>query len=59
MGLDHVGFGSDFDGTTIPQYIKDVSGLLNLISALRAHGYDDDALRKLTHENWIPVLEKT
>ena len=59
VGLDHVGFGSDFDGTTISQYIKDVSGLPNLISALRAHGYDDAALRKLTHENWIRLLEKT
>lgn len=59
LGIDHVGFGSDFDGTTISQYIKDVSGLPNLISALRDHGYDDAALRKLTHENWIRVLEKT
>jgi membrane dipeptidase len=59
IGLDHVGFGSDFDGAKVSQYIKDVSGLPNLISALRAHGYDDDALRKLTHENWIRVLEKT
>lgn len=59
LGLDHVGFGSDFDGTTISQYIKDVSDLPNLINALRAHGYDDAALRKLTHENWIRVLKKT
>jgi membrane dipeptidase len=59
LGLDHVGFGSDFDGAKVSQYIKDVSGLPNLISALRSHGYDDDALRKLTHENWIRVLEKT
>ena len=59
VGLDHVGFGSDFDGTGISQYIKDVSGLPNLISALREHGFDDDALRKLTHENWIRVLEQT
>lgn len=59
MGIDHVGFGSDFDGATISQEIKDVSGLPNLINALRACGYDDAALRKLAHENWIRVLRDT
>jgi membrane dipeptidase len=33
--------------------------LPKLIAALRARGYDDDALRKLTHENWLRVLRKT
>jgi microsomal dipeptidase-like Zn-dependent dipeptidase len=23
------------------------------------HGYDDESLRKLAHENWIRVLRKT
>jgi membrane dipeptidase len=31
----------------------------NLIAALRRAGYDDDTLRKLTHENWLRVLRKT
>ncbi len=59
MGIDHVGFGSDFDGTTISQEIGDVTGLPKLINALREHGYDDAALRKLAHKNWIRVLSKT
>ncbi len=59
IGIDHVGFGSDFDGTTISDAIKDVSGLPNFITALRDHGFDDSALRKLTHENWIRVLRET
>lgn len=59
LGIEHVGFGSDFDGATIPQEIKDVAGLPKLITALREHGYDDIAVRKLAYENWIQVLRKT
>lgn len=59
LGIEHVGLGSDFDGATMPQAIRDVTGLPKLITALHEHGYDDEALRKITHENWIHVLDKT
>jgi len=60
VGLDGVGFGSDFDGgITPPRDLSDVSGLPKLIEALRQHGYDEAALRKITHENWLRVLGKT
>lgn len=59
LGIDRVGLGSDFDGATIPQEIGDVSGLPRLVEALRKAGYDDDSLRKITHENWVRVLRKT
>jgi membrane dipeptidase len=59
LGVERVGFGSDFDGATIPAAVGDAAGLPVLIDALRASGYDDDALRKLTHENWVRVLRKT
>lgn len=59
LGIDRVGFGSDFDGATIPADIGDAAGLPRLVDALRAAGYDDAALRKLTHENWIRVLRAT
>ncbi len=59
MGEDHVGFGSDFDGTTVPGVLGDVTGLVGLQAALRAHGYDTQLLRKLCHENWHRVLERT
>jgi len=58
-GIDHVGFGSDFDGALIPCDLGDASGLPRLISRLRRRGYDDDALLKLTHRNWIRVLGRT
>ncbi len=59
LGIEHVGLGSDFDGAMIPQAIKDVTGLPKLLMALYQHGYDDSALRNLTHENWLRVLRKT
>jgi membrane dipeptidase len=59
VGIDRLGFGSDFDGVLISREIGDVSGLPKLLSALRDRGYDDHALAKLAHENWVRVLRKT
>ena len=59
LGEDHVGFGSDFDGATVPKGIADVTGLPALQDAMRDHGYDEPLLAKLCHENWIAVLERT
>ena len=59
IGIDHVAFGSDFDGATMPLELGDVTGLPKLIDLLRNVGYDDDALRKIAYENWIRVLDAT
>lgn len=59
LGIDRVGFGSDFDGATVPEALKDAAGLPKLIDALRSAGYDEAALRKIAHENWLRVLRKT
>jgi membrane dipeptidase len=60
LGIDCVGFGSDFDGgITVAQELGDVAGLPKLIAALRGHGYDEIALRKLAHENWLRILRRT
>ena len=59
LGEDHVGMGSDFDGATVPQGIADVTGLPALVDAMRGHGYDDALLRKLCHENWFALLDRT
>ncbi len=57
LGEDHVGFGSDFDGATIPAGIGDVAGLPALLAALAAHGYDEDLVARLAHQNWLRALE--
>jgi membrane dipeptidase len=59
LGDDKVGFGSDFDGATMPGDLRDVSLLPNLIDAMRSRGYDDATIRKIAYENWLRVLERT
>ena len=59
VGIDGLVLGTDFDGTHIPQVIGDAAGLPKLIDAMRIHGYDDAALRKIAYENWLHVLSKT
>ncbi|WP_284778430.1 dipeptidase [Agrobacterium sp. lyk4-40-TYG-31] len=59
MGIDHVAFGSDFDGTTIPAAMRDVADLQLLVDALRDAGYDQASLEKICHGNWVRVLEAT
>lgn len=59
LGEDRVGFGSDFDGAMVPEVIGDVAGLPALRKAMEAHGYGGALMKKLAHENWLRVLEKT
>ncbi|GLK80370.1 dipeptidase [Methylopila turkensis] len=58
LGVDHVGFGSDFDGAIVPGRLGDAAGLPRLIAHLRAHGYDDATLEKIAWRNWLAVLER-
>ena len=59
LGEDHVGLGSDFDGCTVPEPIKDATGVPALFEALAAHGYDAPLLDKLAHRNWLDCLTRT
>jgi membrane dipeptidase len=58
LGEDGVGFGSDFDGATVPGVLGDAAGLPALLSALSAHGYDDALLHRLAHGNWLALLRR-
>lgn len=59
IGIDHVAFGSDFDGAAVPAELGGTNGLPKLVAALRDAGFDDDAVAKITHENWLRVLGAT
>ncbi len=59
IGVDHVGFGSDFDGTQVPQDMKDASGLPKLLEALRTRGMREADLLKVAHGNWLRILKET
>jgi membrane dipeptidase len=59
IGIEHVALGSDFDGALMPQELGDAAGLQKLLERFIARGFDDDALRKIAHENWLRVLRET
>lgn len=59
IGIDRVGFGSDYDGALMPEGLSDVSKQQNLIDELRTRGYDEESLHKLGYGNWLRVLELT
>lgn len=56
IGIDHVAFGSDFDGAQMPATLGDAGGLPRLLGALRDAGYDGDALAKIAYRNWFRVF---
>ena len=57
IGVDHVAFGSDFEGAPMPADLGGVSGLPRLVEAIAAAGYDEAAIAKITHGNWLRVLD--
>lgn len=59
IGVDHVAFGSDFDGTNMPSELKDAAGYQKLIQALRNSGYHEDDIHKIAWKNWFRVFRDT
>ncbi|GLR07695.1 peptidase [Mixta theicola] len=59
LGEDRVGFGSDFDGISVPESLGDVAGMPSLFNALTAAGIDADLQEKLAWRNWLRVLKRT
>lgn len=57
VGIDHVGFGSDFDGVgpTLPVGLEDVSKYPNLLRVLLERGYSEGDLEKLASGNVFRV----
>jgi membrane dipeptidase len=57
MGVDHVGIGSDFDGSELlPEGLEDVSDFPNLLGELLRRGYTDDDVRKIAGGNILRVM---
>lgn len=59
-GIDHVGFGSDFDGVgdTLPVDLRDVSQYPNLLAVLLKRGYTDVQVVKMCSGNFLRVWEE-
>jgi membrane dipeptidase len=58
-GIDHVGVGSDFDGTPdMPDGLRDVAGYPALFTELAARGYGDEDLAKVAGRNVLRVMRE-
>lgn len=56
-GVDHVGFGSDYDGVgdSLPTGLKDVAAYPNLIYELLERGYSEEDIEKICYKNLARV----
>jgi len=57
VGIDHVGFGSDFDGVgdSLPTGLKSVADYPNIIFELLKKGYSEKDIEKVCSENLLRV----
>jgi membrane dipeptidase len=55
-GVDHVGLGSDYDGSDMPIGMEDVSHLPEITQALLDRGYSDADIKKILGENTLRVM---
>jgi membrane dipeptidase len=59
-GVEHVGIGGDFDGTShLPRGLSDVSGYPNLFAELIERGWNDRDLARLAGTNVLRVMSET
>jgi membrane dipeptidase len=56
VGADHVGLGSDMDGSIMPAGMEDVTHLPQITEALLHRGYAADDIRKILGLNTLRVL---
>ena len=59
VGIDTVGFGSDYDGFSDPPIVPDVSQLVLLTQAMLARGMTEEEIRKFWGGNFLRVLQHT
>ncbi len=56
IGFEHVALGSDFDGTTVPAAVGDVTGLPRVLQALTQAGFSEAELSAIAWDNWRRVI---
>jgi membrane dipeptidase len=56
IGVAHVALGSDFDGTTIPAEVGDVTGVPRVLAALADVGFSAEEIERIAWDNWRRVL---
>ena len=58
IGIDHVGLGSDFDGASLPEDMKDSSEIYKITDKLIEIGYSDEDIKKILGENYLRVFRE-
>lgn len=59
IGVEHIGIGSDFDGTSgLPVGLEDVSTYPNLFAELLKRGYSEEDLKKIASFNMLRVMRE-
>jgi membrane dipeptidase len=58
LGEGGVALGSDFDGTTVPGFLRSAADLPRLTDAMRAAGYGEPLIRRICWDNWVNLLER-
>lgn len=58
LGEGGVALGSDFDGTMVPDFMGDASGVPRLTEAMEKAGYGEALIRRICWDNWVDVLDR-
>jgi membrane dipeptidase len=56
VGDRHVSIGSDYDGTTVPDVVRDAAHLPVLLRAFQQRGWSDDRIERVANGNFRRVL---
>jgi len=59
VGIDTVGFGSDYDGFNEPPVVPDISQLVHLTRAMMSRGMTEDEIKKFWGGNFLRVFRET
>jgi membrane dipeptidase len=57
-GVDHVGLGSDFDGGSLPEGMRETTELPKITEALVRRGYSDSDIKKILGLNTLRLLDE-
>lgn len=57
IGVDHIGIGSDFDGTTLPVDLKDGSEFYKIEEELKNRNYTEEEIDKILGGNFYRVFK--
>lgn len=58
-GIDVISIGSDFDGTSSPSEISNISEMYKLIDALEKNNFSHDDIEKIFYKNALRVIKDT